>query len=59
MPRDELALYVVHGLLHLCGYDDEGEASAQAMRQREGEILARAGYRNLHESNGADRPRSR
>ena len=21
-PLDELALYVVHGLLHLCGYDD-------------------------------------
>ena len=21
-PRAELALYVVHGLLHLCGYDD-------------------------------------
>jgi probable rRNA maturation factor len=42
-PRDELALYVVHGLLHLCGYDDTTEAHAQAMRRREGEVLAAAG----------------
>ena len=30
-PRDELALYVVHGLLHLCGYDDHGDAAAAAV----------------------------
>src|SRR5947208_15681655 len=23
----ELALYVIHGLLHLCGYDDKGDAT--------------------------------
>jgi probable rRNA maturation factor len=43
-PRDELALYLVHGLLHLCGYDDTTEARAQAMRRREAEVLAAAGY---------------
>ncbi len=37
--REELALYVVHGLLHLCGYDDASEVSAQVMRRREREIL--------------------
>ncbi len=31
----ELALYVIHGLLHLCGYDDKSAADAQKMRERE------------------------
>jgi probable rRNA maturation factor len=34
-PRYELCLYVVHGLLHLCGYDDEGEEDAKVMRRKE------------------------
>ena len=33
--QQELALYVIHGLLHLCGYDDKTEAAARAMRERE------------------------
>jgi probable rRNA maturation factor len=41
--RAELALYLVHGLLHLCGYDDRTAAEATAMRRREAEILAAAG----------------
>jgi probable rRNA maturation factor len=45
-PRDELALYVVHGLLHLCGYDDLTEADAAEMRRREGELLAACGRPN-------------
>jgi probable rRNA maturation factor len=35
----ELALYVVHGLLHLCGFDDKSEAAALDMRQRERHYL--------------------
>ncbi|HYV38133.1 MAG TPA: rRNA maturation RNase YbeY [Gemmataceae bacterium] len=31
----ELTLYVIHGLLHLCGLDDKSEAAIEAMRQRE------------------------
>src|SRR6266481_3878832 len=31
----ELALYVIHGLLHLCGYDDHTEEEAGRMRARE------------------------
>ncbi len=42
-PADELALYVVHGLLHLCGYDDHSGTSIALMRQRECEALAAAG----------------
>src|SRR5437660_1007339 len=36
----ELALYVIHGLLHLCGYDDHTDAGAAEMRQRERHYLA-------------------
>src|SRR5262245_18539078 len=39
----ELALYVIHGLLHLCGHDDKGPADAQRMRQRERHYLAQLG----------------
>jgi probable rRNA maturation factor len=38
----ELELYVVHGILHLCGYDDRDEAAAAAMRNRECAVLAAA-----------------
>lgn len=40
---DELSLYVVHGLLHLCGYDDLTEEELLIMRQREREVLAAHG----------------
>src|SRR5260221_5335817 len=30
----ELALYVIHGLLHLCGYDDKSANGASEMRER-------------------------
>ena len=43
---DELALYLVHGLLHLCGHDDHGAEARGAMRRREGEVLARLGLSN-------------
>jgi probable rRNA maturation factor len=37
-PRDELALYIVHGLLHLCGYDDSNPEQAVAMDRRQTEL---------------------
>lgn len=39
----ELALYVVHGVLHLCGYDDHTPRGFQRMHAREDEVLARLG----------------
>ncbi len=36
---DELCLYLVHGLLHLCGYDDLTPEEQIVMRQRERDIL--------------------
>ena len=37
--RRELMLYVVHGLLHLTGYDDASPAAAEAMHAREDQLL--------------------
>src|SRR5438067_2668883 len=39
----ELALYVIHGLLHLCGYDDKTPADETAMRERERYYLVQLG----------------
>lgn len=39
-PLDEAMLYVVHGLLHLCGYDDMTRKEQASMQQREREVLA-------------------
>lgn len=38
-PQDELTLYLVHGLLHLCGYDDLTEDELRLMRERERAVL--------------------
>ena len=39
-PLDELALYLVHGILHLCGYDDLSESEQHMMRGREKDVLS-------------------
>ncbi len=39
----ELALYVIHGLLHLCGYDDKSPKAKKEMRERERHYLAHLG----------------
>ncbi len=36
---DELALLVVHGILHVLGWDHDSEAATEKMRSREREIL--------------------
>ncbi len=43
--QDELLLYVVHGALHLVGYDDQEPAARRAMRAAELRNLARFGLR--------------
>ncbi|HLJ09655.1 MAG TPA: rRNA maturation RNase YbeY [Planctomycetaceae bacterium] len=37
--QQELALYLVHGLLHLCGYDDTTPREKRLMRRREAEAM--------------------
>ncbi|MBU0618538.1 MAG: rRNA maturation RNase YbeY [Planctomycetes bacterium] len=41
--RAELALYVVHGILHLAGYDDQTPAGFRRMHAREDELLSELG----------------
>ena len=40
----EIALYLVHGLLHLFGYNDKLKRDAKKMHEREGELLSNLGY---------------
>jgi len=42
-PAAELALYAVHGVLHLLGYDDHGDEQAERMHEVEDEILGSVG----------------
>ncbi len=45
----ELTLYVIHGLLHLCGFDDTSAAAARKMRQRERHYLKVLGLPDIAE----------
>ncbi|MFM8733793.1 MAG: rRNA maturation RNase YbeY [Pirellulales bacterium] len=42
-PRHELAYYVMHGLLHLAGDDDQHPAARRRMRARERLVMEAAG----------------
>jgi len=42
-PCEELLLYVIHGTLHLVGYDDGTSGDRAAMRSRECDCLVRLG----------------
>ena len=42
-PEDEMGLMVVHGLLHLLGWDHEEDDEAERMEARERKLLAMAG----------------
>ena len=48
----ELALYVIHGLLHLCGHDDKTEKAAKQMRERERHYLTAVGLPDIAEGDG-------
>jgi probable rRNA maturation factor len=43
-PQAELMLYVVHGLLHLMGYDDRTPQQAKRMHEREDVLLEDLGF---------------
>ncbi len=47
----ELALYVVHGTLHLLGYDDRHERDAARMHEVEDEILISLGWGPVYRAN--------
>ena len=37
--KEELVLYVIHGILHLLGYDDHKPADVKKMRAKEKQLL--------------------
>lgn len=43
--EEEISLLLVHGLLHLCGYDHIEDADAEVMEGREAQILAAWSHR--------------
>jgi len=42
-PEDEMTLMVVHGILHLLGYDHQEDADAEKMEARETVLMAQVG----------------
>ncbi len=45
----ELCLYVVHGLLHQLGYDDQSSEDFQRMHSREDELLDELGFGHVYD----------
>jgi len=43
-PARELLLYVVHGVLHLCGFDDRRAEERKTMRAAERQVMALLGH---------------
>ncbi len=43
----ELMLYVIHGCLHLCGYDDTTDGAAEEMRAKERQYLKAIGLPDI------------
>jgi probable rRNA maturation factor len=39
--RREIARYLIHGVLHLCGYDDQTAVARRKMKREENRLLAR------------------
>jgi probable rRNA maturation factor len=42
--RMELLLYALHGMLHLCGFDDRTDRGFRTMHRREDDILTALGF---------------
>ncbi len=51
----ELILYIVHGLLHICGYDDLTPEEKCIMRARERAILSELGLTAIYAEDAEDR----
>jgi len=51
--NDELLLYVIHGVLHLVGYDDKSADAKHRMRERERHYLDSFGLSPKYEDVGA------
>lgn len=47
-PREELALYITHGLLHQFGFDDRQPEDASVMHAMENRILHQRGFGRIY-----------
>lgn len=47
-PFNEITLYIIHGLLHLMGYDDMDEKDRKMMRLAEKKCMAKIKKNNIH-----------
>jgi probable rRNA maturation factor len=56
---NELLLYALHGMLHLCGFDDRTESAFLAMHAKEDEILTRLGVGPVFRPSPPAAPRRR
>ncbi|MCX7663915.1 MAG: rRNA maturation RNase YbeY [Gemmataceae bacterium] len=45
--EEEMSLYIIHGLLHLCGFDDHTPEETQQMRAKEKQYLAHFGIADI------------
>lgn len=58
--KDELTLYAVHGMLHICGYDDQTGDERKIMRAREKAVLLGIGltpqYHGPHRADDDEPP---
>jgi probable rRNA maturation factor len=55
--RDEVLLYALHGMLHLCGFDDRTDRDFAIMHQREDYILRRLGVGSVFSAGSGGRRR--
>jgi len=58
-PANELLLYALHGMLHLCGFDDRTASAFVAMHAKEDKILTRLGIGPVFRPNSPIPPRRR
>lgn len=58
-PLDEIQLYLVHGILHLLGYDDLDAHEKSLMRQHEQALLAARGITVTYDDPPPDEPADR
>ena len=52
--KAELLLYVIHGTLHLLGFDDAAAEQAAVMHEKEDALLVELGYGPVYRSGQCD-----
>ena len=58
-PKLEVLLYAIHGMLHLCGYDDRTERGYRVMHRMEDQLLTRLGLGPVFQLESTSKTRKR